>query len=813
MERPSAESHPSDPDTLRSQPASDASSGLPRNLTSFIGRDDELAAVQSLLASNGVRLVTLTGPGGVGKTRLALKVAEFDNAFDGIWFVALAPIRDQTHVIPAIADTLGLSRNTPGAGEEGIIKHLRHRRSLLVLDNFEQVIGAGPSVGGILSACPLLKILVTSRTQLRVSGEQVHTVPPLELPDADRPLPFAALLQNEAIQLFSERATACESSFTLTPGNASAVAAICRQLDGLPLAIELAAARSAIFSPIALLARLQQRLPLLIDGPRDVPERYRGMHESIAWSHDLLSERDQIGFRRLAVFVGGFTLDAAKAVLGTTEETLQTISSLVENSLVHATREADCTPRFIMLETIREYAFEMLAASGEESATRANHAAWFMTVAEYTDWSWFMTPPEGMARLTRAETEHANFRVALEWFEKRNDTASSLRMTGILGSLWVILGNCREGKGWLERALARDQSGDSAATARAMGTLSWVLNQLGELRRALELAHGGLSIVRKLDDDIGVMYCLKLGSAAAVALGKLDQATAYAEESLAILDSLAEPVWVRYAAIKDVALNRGDIARSEAIFRQALARQVEPGYAEGESHIYGSQALAGLGDTARARGSPAEALGYYQHTLEIAWRYHNVRTFTYAIGGIAGCLAALRQIDLAARLFGACEAAHELYGYRFDLATFDRQRALGLPEPWLKEHASFGAFHALHDALWAERANPLPPVPDPAVAAELWGAGRRLSLEEAVTEALAVCLAPESAVSRPDFKLTARESQVLRLLADGRSNRAIARELSLSERTVENHVQHILIKLDADSRTAAAVFAVRRGLV
>lgn len=762
--------------------------------------------------------MTLTGPGGVGKTRLALKVAEFDNAFDGIWFVALAPIRDQTHVIPAIADTLGLSRNTPGAGEEGIIKHLRHRRSLLVLDNFEQVIGAGPSVGGILSACPLLKILVTSRTQLRVSGEQVHTVPPLELPDADRPLPFAALLQNEAIQLFSERATACESSFTLTPGNASAVAAICRQLDGLPLAIELAAARSAIFSPIALLARLQQRLPLLIDGPRDVPERYRGMHESIAWSHDLLSERDQVGFRRLAVFVGGFTLDAAKAVLGTTEETLQTVSSLVENSLVHATREADCTPRFIMLETIREYAFEMLAASGEESATRANHAAWFMTVAEYTDWSWFMTPPEGKLLLAQLVTEEANIRSALEWFQRQGDDQSIVRMASQLGGLWVVSGRTGEGQRWLEGWLGRETEMSAIQRANGLAMLSWIVNIRGDAFRAFAFADEGLGIFWKHNDVLATAQCLVLSGMAARYLGDFDAAAERQGEALALLVALDGPLWTRnfvisiLAGLGHSAVCQGDIPNAAMHYNRALDHQIAGGHAPGASHIYGNHVLAGLGDVDRAKGNHADAISHYRVSIELAWRNHDLRAVLYGLGGVAGALAALGYYATAARLFGACEALHSSYGFQFDMETFDRQRAFGLPEPWMRAMDSFGVNQHLHDALWAGRANPPPPIADPDTAAQQWEAGGRLSLDEAVTEALAVALPIPSPVSTSDFPLTAREAQVLKLLADGRTNRAIARELSISERTIENHVQHILIKLDVDSRTAAVAFAVRQGL-
>src|SRR6266852_4875421 len=443
-------------------------SRLPAPLTPLVGREQEIAAVCALLWRPEVRLVTLTGTGGVGKTRLALGVAAAVNAdfADGICFVALAPLIDPGLVLSTIAQALGVQEQGSRPLLEGLQDHLREKQLLLLLDNFEQVVSAAPVVAELLVAAPRLRVLMTSRTSLHLSGEHEFAVPPLSLPDLRDLPPLDRLTQYGAIRLFIERAQAVKSDFALTKENAAAIAAICHQVDGLPLAIELAAGRSKLFSPQALLPRLRNRLKLLVGGAQDLPLRQQTLRGTIAWSYDLLDQAEKILFRRLAVFVGGCTLEAAEAVCHPDRDlegdVLDAVERLVDKSLLRQEAQADGEPRLLMLETIREYALERLAASGETEATRRRHADYYLALAEQAEP--LLAGEQQVPWLNRLEQEHENLRAALTWVFQEAGGADlhlkaalreqTLRLVGALWSFWYIHCHYREGKQWLQAALA-----------------------------------------------------------------------------------------------------------------------------------------------------------------------------------------------------------------------------------------------------------------------------------------------------------------------------------------------------------------------
>jgi predicted ATPase/DNA-binding CsgD family transcriptional regulator len=800
-----------------------APQSLPIPLTSFVGRDAAAAEITARLLRPDVRLLTLTGPGGVGKTRLALRLAaDLAPAFaDGVAFVALASVTDPALVGLTIAESLDLREVGDRSPGERLAVHLRDRELLLVLDNFEQVAAAAPLLTDLLVACPKLKVLATSRAPLRLTAEHDVGVPPLGLPDPAGDLTVPQVSESAAVRLLVERAQAARPGFALTESDSRTVAEIVRRLDGLPLAIELAAARLRYLSPSALLARLDQRLPLLTAGPRDAPERQRTLRDAIAWSHDLLDPDLQVHFRRLAVFAGGFTLAAAEYVgrgsevegrgndavaldprPSTLDSVLDGITSLVDMSLVRAeTLDAD-EARFAMLETIREYGLEQLAASGEaeEEGLHRAHAAWCLALAERVGPE--LHGPEQHRWAGELEKEHANLRAALTWLERTDDREAFLRLAATLGDFWRFGGHLREGIGWLERALARAADAPAALRASAFESAGILAHLLVDAERAVALLETSLNLFREVGDQRNAALALYDLGVVAEDNGAYDRAATLLMEAAELTERLGDRRTLAFALLHlgIVAYGRGDpeaaVAESEAGI--ALAREIE------------SRAGVQLGTfclalIAAERGERAEAANRYRDmvawldaagTFGASWPRRSIDAVGRTLAGVGALAAAHGQAERSARLFGAAAADREAIG-----------TMLALPERIPFERATAAVRATLGDAAFEAA----------------WATGRAMTPAEAradVEAALAAAsgqsadlLSSPSARRAPGTDLTPRELEVLRLLAEGLSDKEIGAALYISPRTAMGHVAKILTKLGVHSRAAAVEVALRRDLV
>ncbi len=566
---------------------------LPVPRSRLIDREQELAQAQALLQREDVGLVTLTGPGGVGKTRLALQVAaDLAPQFtDGVAFISLAALKDPTLVVPTVARALGVSQTGDDSLDERLLAYLRPRQLLLLLDNTEQLLSAAPLATRLLDAAPKLTLLVTSREPLRVRDERVVPVLPLALPDAEHLPDLETLAHVPAVALFVERVREVKPDFVLTAGNAQAIAEICRRLDGLPLALELAAARSNVLPPEALLARLEHRLPLLTHGARDLPQRQQTLRNTIAWSYDLLDESDKALFRRLAIFIGGFTLEAVEAVCvldaastvpsedGDEGAILEQLAQLLDKSLVQPQQGAGGEPRFTMLETIEEFAQEQLVASGEAAAVQERHANYFLRVALEADPQ--MYGPGRDVWMERLDREDANLRAALAWSKAdRNAGQTGLRLVGALAFYWVLRGSVREGRTWLEGMLARTDGTDrSAARGKALVGAGWLAWAEGDYEVASLRTEEGLSIVREAGDKRESGYAeLLLGL---VRMGQRNSAAArpLLEESRTLFKDLGD-VWGEATTIYLLGMAAyfsGDRAGARAHYEESLRLFQEQG--------------------------------------------------------------------------------------------------------------------------------------------------------------------------------------------------------------------------------------------
>jgi len=754
--------------TRRHSPPALPHGGPPHNLlsspTGLVGRERDTVAVCALLRQDDVRLLTLRGPAGVGKTRLGLDVALAvrDSFADGVFFVALAQVGAPRLVVPAIAQALGVREQGGRPLREALEEHLRGKRLLLLLDNFEHLAAAAPAVADLLATCPAVTILVTSRAALHVRGERAFPVGPLALPDADAAPPPSPedVARSPAVDLFLRRARDVLPDFRLTAANAPTVVAICRRLDGLPLALELAAARVALLPPRTMLARLEHPLRVLTGGPCDVPARQQTLRAAIVWSHDLLDPAEQAVFRRLAACVGGCTLAAAEAICGAgagsrgcdeagteADDVLEGLAALVDKSMVRQEGQADGEARFTMLATIREYALERLAASGEAEAVGRAHADYYLALAEEAEPR--LTGPEQALWLARLEMEGDNLRGALRWARDGGEVARGVRLAGALWRFWYVRGHLSEGRAWLDGLLAlttNDEGPDAAVRAKALTGAGVLANIQGDYDRATALCEESLTLYRGLGDKQGMAVALNILGDVAVKQGDYERAVALSEDSLALQRERGDKRGIAVALnnLGSVVQNHhGDYGRAVVLFEESLALFQDLGEKRGIALL-----STNLGEVARYRHDYRRAATLLEESLILArelgdtWimgitityladvardqNNHEQANTLYREGlalyqtmsdkvGIAGCLEGVAgascmqgQMERAARLFGAAATLRNVIGA--PLSPIGRTTY---------DHTVAATREALGEITFAAA----------------WAAGQALPLEQAVVEA------------------------------------------------------------------------------
>jgi predicted ATPase len=778
---------------------------IPHNLrappTPLVGRSEEVAAVCALLRRDSVRLLTLHGPAGVGKTRLALEVARelLADFPDGVFVVPLARLNHPDWVASAIAEALGLRERGDRSPERALQSHLEGKRLLLLLDNFEHLVAAASLLADLLATCHALKILVTSRAVVRVRGEQAFPVLPLALPNLVPLPPLDVLAQVPAVDLFVQRVQAVMPDFQLTQAKAPAIAAICHRLDGLPLALELAAARTTVLPPQELLARLERRLPLLAGGVRDLPERQQTMRRTLQWSYDLLDLSEQALFRRLSVFSGGCTFEAAEAVCRAvaepTVDVLNGLASLVDKNLLRREVGARGELRVSMLQTVREFGWEELVGSGEARLTQDAHARYYLHLAEEAEPQ--LTGPEQGLWLERLELEHANLRTALGWAKESEETDLGLRLAAALWRFWYMCDHPSEGRRWLEGFLAGSQAAAPELRGQALYGAGVLAFQQGELERAAALSEESLAILRALGDRHRIAAVLnslgnvvreqgdyqraaalygesltlrwELGDTRGVAValnnlgttaryqGDYGRAVALHEESLALRRELGDSWGIANILqnLGEAVYEKGDLERAAALVEESLARRRELGDKHGVA-----LSLSLLGRIAQRRGDLTCAEERLEESLALCRELGE--SWGVAIGLFhLGQIAHDRQdYGRAADLFAECMELHTMVGHQRDIALCLEGLARIACSHGRFERAArlLGAAHGVRERLRA----PLPPAETASVAETAAAArealgtetferacrdGAALPLEQAMAEALEAALIERAGIS------------------------------------------------------------------
>ena len=852
---------------------------LPVPVTSLIGRTESARTISALLLGDDVRLATLVGPPGVGKTRLGIQVAtDIAGAFrDGVCFVDLTAVQDSDRVFPTIAAAMGFTESGSQSLVDTLNNALRDTQVLLVVDNFEQVTSAAPAVSQLLAAAPALKVLVTSRTVLHLSGEHTFTVEPLALPNLENDADSESITNSPAVMLFIQRARAIDLDLSLDAAQLRMIAEICTRLDGLPLAIELASARVNVLTLKELLGHLDHHFDLLPSGPVDTTNQHQTMRGAVAWSYDLLDHDTQKVFRRFGVFAGGCTLAAAQAICDDLDASqdasigqvqpinfLDHIAVLLDHSLIQRTTTTDGEFRFTMLETLRAFALEQLEAASEVVMSYRRHAEYYMCWVEGAQ-PWLGHPnPQTIEQLER---EYSNCCAALAWsLTNEGDSMLGLQLAVALYPFWKIRGHLSEGRQWLHSLLTRcsDQSSsfvaraqacaaelarlqDDYADAESLGEASWSLAQkLGDqaagalalvpigwaeyarnnFAGARQRFESSLQIFRELDNPGYIASVLHDLAYLALVQGEYAGALAYYKEELALSRTSGHPQGVFWAlhGMGCVAEGQGDLQRAATLYKQCLALARELRHVDGVAVV-----LMSLGSVARQRGKYTRAIAYYRES-ERMWRRLGRKVVTTGVLQEQGFIA-LRQEEIvrAATLFteslvlaqelrrtrnilpclvGLAVVACKIREYEFAV------RLLGAVGAQLSQinHVLDPIDQEDYDrSLASARAELVVATFDQA-----WKEGQALSLEQACAEAVALGAKAEAMIPSAEphpAGLTAREVEVLRLVAQGMTNFKVAAELVISPRTVNTHLGSIYRKLNTSSRAVATRFALEHGLV
>jgi predicted ATPase/DNA-binding CsgD family transcriptional regulator len=764
---------------------------VPRVSTPLVGRRQERAAINALLIDPGLQLLTLTGPGGVGKTRLAMQCAldVADQFADGVAFVLLGAVHDLDQATLAVAEELDIPIAGNDPPQERLQQALARQRMLLVLDNLEHLRGWGAEIGSFLAACSGVKVLATSRSPLSVSDEREFEINPLPLPATSQTASWQEIVESDAVSLFVQRARAVRPDFAPNETNARQIAEICRRLDGLPLAIELAAVRTKVLNPAALLSRLANSLDLLSDGPRDAPSRLRTMNAATAWSYDLLDEDDRVFFRRLAVFRGSFPLAAAAAVALETGEdvdfvAIERIESLVDKSLMRQVEGFGDEPRFILLQTIREFALARLIEAGEETEIRERHANWCLAMLEEAEPH--LHRAEQSEWLARLLVEQANFRDALAWTRQIPGDDRFPRMTSALWSLWFNAGSLREGRQWLDDAVASADGIEPSIRMRVLAGAGLIAMAQCDFEKSSALFAQAAPIAAHLEDPRwkGI---IEFGR------GVIEQDEDRPEDAkkrfeaaqAAFRDGDEGDFWSAIAIgnLGLVTSRLGDHETGRRLLSEGLAIHRQNNYKFGTA-----VALRFLGQVSRNAGDFEEAERCFEASLKIDVTRTQQWHVASALEGLGEVAAKRRHAARAARLLGAASQIRQEIGVPLEPAVY-----AGV------EHITKNVRDALGNEAFATE----------------WELGQRVPIAELIaSNGIENREAGNSGASVGAASLlSAREVEILRLVASGRSSREIADAVFISHRTVTTHISNIFTKLDVHDRGAAIAQAYHRGIL